>query len=167
MTPQQKADALAAQADAMQMTILAAGTTRSDASPATPAVPPVDLSGARATPSASSSAPTRPRVDVSLGGTTATVPVPNADRVLAGLRPRFRNCYQKGLDSDPTMSGRLAISVRVAPSGEVLSASMVSNTGLSPGAADCVVRAIKATQFEVIGGAGSTLTLPIVFVQAK
>jgi TonB family protein len=104
---------------------------------------------------------------VNIGGTTATVPIPNADRVIAGLRPRFKNCYQAGLNSDPTMSGKVVVMVRVGPNGEVSSASMVSSSGMSQAAVECVVRQLKAPQFEAIGGGGSTLNVPLTFVQAK
>src|SRR5438105_1916080 len=53
-----------------------------------------------------------PRGDVSLPGATGAG-VSNADRVVASLRPRFRACYNQGLQQDPSMSGRLVVSVTV------------------------------------------------------
>lgn len=100
-----------------------------------------------------------------VGGSTATVPVSDADRVIAGLRPRFRSCYQTGLNSDPSMSGKVVISAQIGPNGEVSSANVASNTGLSPSVAACIASAVKRATFSPPGGSGSTLSIPVTFVQ--
>jgi TonB family protein len=205
-----KAAALAQQADAMQMQMLAAlnggsavqgALNRSD-------IPPVDLSGAAASGAGvahgtgdlklgSGGSPVQgggkgaglagigggtkgsgtgggagderkvegPKGDAQLGGTTATVPISDADRVVAGLRPRFRACYQQGLNSDPSMSGKVVISAKVGPNGEVSSADIASNSGLSATVASCIARVVRNAQFSAPGGGGSTLNIPVTFVQ--
>lgn len=100
-----------------------------------------------------------------VGGSTATVPISDADRVIAGLRGRFRNCYQQGLNSDPSMSGKVVISARVGPNGEVQSADVASNSGLSPTVASCIAGVVKRATFSAPGGGGSTLNIPVTFVQ--
>ena len=100
-----------------------------------------------------------------VGGTTATVPISDADRVIAGLRARFRSCYQTGLNSDPSMSGKVLISAHVGPNGEVTSADVASNSGLSPGVASCIAGVVKRATFSAPGGGGSTLQIPVTFVQ--
>lgn len=102
-----------------------------------------------------------------VGGSTATVPISDADRVIAGLRGRFRNCYQQGLNSDPGMSGKVLISARVGPNGEVQSADIASNSGLSPTVASCIAGVVKRATFSAPGGGGSTLQIPVTFVQQK
>ncbi|MDB4945250.1 MAG: putative abductin-like protein [Labilithrix sp.] len=206
----QKAAALAAQADAMQMQMLAAlnggssvqgALNRSD-------IPPVDLSGAAASNAGvahgngdlkigGGGAPVQgggkggglagiggggkgdgtgtgagtetkvagPTGVAQVGGSTATVPISDADRVVAGLRARFRTCYQTGLNSDPTMSGKVIISAKVGPNGEVSSADVAQNTGLSPGVAQCIAGVVKRATFSAPGGGGSTLQIPVTFVQ--
>lgn len=206
----QKAAALAAQADAMQMQMLAAlnggssvqgALNRSD-------IPPVDLSGAAASNAGIShgsgdlkiggggspvqgggkggglagigggtkgdgtggGAGTETKVAgptgvAQVGGSTATVPISDADRVIAGLRARFRSCYQTGLNSDPGMSGKVLISARVGPNGEVQSADVASNSGLSPSVASCIAGVVKRATFSAPGGGGSTLQIPVTFVQ--
>lgn len=106
-----------------------------------------------------------PKGDAAIGGTTATVPISDADRVVAGLRPRFRACYNTGLQSDPSMAGKVLISTKVGPNGEVESANVVQNTGLSPGVAQCIAGVVKRAQFSPPGGGGSTLQIPVTFVQ--
>jgi hypothetical protein len=205
-----KAAALASQADAMQMQMLAAlnggssvqgALNRSD-------IPPVDLSGAAAsnagvahgsgdlkiggggspvqgggkggglagigggtkgdgtgTGAGTETKVAGPTGVAQVGGSTATVPISDADRVIAGLRARFRSCYQTGLNSDPSMSGKVLISAKVGPNGEVSSADVASNTGLSPGVAQCIAGVVKRATFSPPGGGGSTLQIPVTFVQ--
>ncbi len=205
-----QAAALAAQADAMQMQMLAAlggnssvqgALNRSD-------IPPVDLSGAAASGAGvahgtgdlkvgggggaiqgggkgaglgglgggtkgsgtGEGAGTErkvegPKGDAQLGGTSATVPISDADRVIAGLRPRFRQCYQTGLNSDPSMAGKVVITAKVGPNGEVSSADVTSNTGLSQSVASCIAGVVRRAQFSAPGGGGSTLNIPVTFVQ--
>ncbi len=205
-----KAAALAAQADAMQMQMLAAlnggssvqgALNRSD-------IPPVDLSGAAASNAGvahgngdlkiggggspvqgggkggglagigggtkgdgtggGAGAETKvagPTGVAQVGGSTATVPISDADRVVAGLRARFRSCYQTGLNSDPSMSGKVVISARVGPNGEVSGADVAQNTGLSPAVAQCIAGVVKRATFSAPGGGGSTLQIPVTFVQ--
>jgi hypothetical protein len=106
-----------------------------------------------------------PKADAQIGGTSASVPVSDADRVIAGLRPRFKQCYQVGLNSDPNMSGKVVISAKVGPNGEVSSADIASNSGLSPSVASCIAGVVKRAQFSAPGGGGSTLQIPVTFVQ--
>ena len=106
-----------------------------------------------------------PKGDVAFGGSTATVPISDADRVIAGLRPRFRQCYNTGLQSDPSMAGKVVITAKVGPNGEVSSADVSQNTGLSQGVASCISRVIKNANFSPPGGGGSTLNIPVTFVQ--
>jgi TonB family protein len=91
------------------------------------------------------------------------VPVNNADRVIAGLRGRFRSCYQQGLNTDPNMEGKVVISAKIGPNGEVENASVASNQGLSSSVASCIQRAVRNAQFDAPGGSGSTLNIPVTF----
>jgi len=206
----QKAAALASQAEAMQMQMLAAlnggssvqgALNRSD-------IPPVDLSGAAASNAGVAHGPgdlkiggggaplqaggkggglagigggtkgdgtggtagqetkvAGPTGVAQVGGTSATVPISDADRVIAGLRARFRSCYQQGLNSDPSMAGKVLISAKVGPNGEVSSADVAQNTGLSPTVASCIAGVVKRATFSAPGGGGSTLQIPVTFVQ--
>ena len=95
----------------------------------------------------------------------ATVPVSDADSVIAGLRPRFRSCYERGLSEDPSMAGKVVISAKISPNGEVASASPTSNAGLSSGVAECIARAVRGAQFSAPRGTGSSLAIPVTFVR--
>ncbi len=108
-----------------------------------------------------------PTGDAQIGSTSASVPVNNAERVVAGLRPKFRACYNKGLASDPSMAGAVTITAKIAPNGEVTSADSGGGGGLSPEVQTCIARAVKNAQFDAVGGSGSTINIPVKFVQQK
>ncbi len=104
-----------------------------------------------------------PKLDAQSGPVQPTVPVNGADAVIAGLRGRFRSCYQKGIDVDPNQEGKLVISAKIAANGTVESASVSSNSGLSASVGACVANAVRNAQFEAPLGGSSTLTVPVTF----
>jgi hypothetical protein len=106
-----------------------------------------------------------PTGDAQVGVTTATVAVSNAERVVAGLRPGFRACYNQGLQSDPGMSGKVVVAAKISPNGEVASADAAQNTGLSNGVVQCILRKVRNAQFDAPGPNGSTIQIPVTFVQ--
>ncbi len=91
--------------------------------------------------------------------------VSDADRVIAGLRGRFRQCYQTGLNQDPSMAGKVVITARVGPNGEVQSANVSSNSGLSPGVASCIAGVVQRAQFSPPTSGAATINIPVTFVQ--
>jgi Ca-activated chloride channel family protein len=110
--------------------------------------------------------PTR-KAQVSFGGTSMSVPIENAERVIRGaLGPRARNCYQRGLASDPSMAGRLIIQMIVGQNGEVLSTNVAANTGLSPAVASCIASASRSLSFAPPAGV-SRLQTPMTFVSIE
>ncbi len=207
-----QAAALSAQADAMQMQMLAAfgGNSAVQGALSRTDVPPQDLSGAAAsgagvsstggdlhlgsggggvvrpgsagnglagigvtggsgkgTGAGSETAVKGPTGDAQVGATSASVPVSNAERVVAGLRPKFRACYNKGLAQDPSMAGQVIITAKIAPNGEVQTADASSASGLSSDVQQCIARVVRNANFDPPGGSGSTLNIPVKFVQQK
>lgn len=88
----------------------------------------------------------------------------NAERSIARLRPGFRACYNRGLATDPSMSGNLVMSLKVAANGDVTDVTKASGTGLSSEVEQCILRRAKAASFDAPGGSGSTLRAPVTFV---
>jgi hypothetical protein len=99
------------------------------------------------------------------GGTGAAVP--NAERTIAALRPRLRACYNRGLEKDRKMEGRVLVSTRIGAGGEVASACIRELTGLSEAVAGCLVRTVKAAKFDRPSVDGAALSIPISFYQQK
>jgi hypothetical protein len=105
-----------------------------------------------------------PRGDVQISGAIVTGgTVADADRVVAGLRARFRHCYQRGLASDPRMSGRVVLDAKLERNGEVASATVQSNSGLSPTTAECLASVLKRSQFSA-PNAEVHIKVPVTFV---
>lgn len=98
--------------------------------------------------------------------TTTGGAIGDADRVVLGLRSRFRKCYQDGLNKDPSMSGRAVLAAKVAPNGEVASVDVSENSGLSPEVTSCMARVVKNATFTGNGGF-ATVRIPVTFVQQK
>ena len=104
--------------------------------------------------------------DVQYGGSSMSVPVSNAEAVIRSqIHPGAKRCYQKGLESDPTQAGRIVILIKVGPSGEVDSASVASNSGLSAGVAGCIASVARRAKFDAPGANGSTISVPFNFVK--
>jgi hypothetical protein len=100
-----------------------------------------------------------------IGIPVTSTPISNADSVVAGLRGRFRSCYQTGLLSDSTMTGKVVISAKVGPNGEVSAADVASISGLSPAVGQCIAGVIRRATFSApSGGGSSTLQIPVTFV---
>ncbi len=112
--------------------------------------------GAAGTGGAGTETKVVPKGDVTPGPASASVPIANMESVIRSqIFPAAKRCYQRGLEQDPTQSGKIVISIKVDPSGEVSSASVAANNGLSGSVASCIVSAAKRAQFGTNpGGAG-------------
>lgn len=107
-----------------------------------------------------------PKLEPKIGTLSGSTTVTGADRVIAGLKGRFRACYQKGLAIDPNMSGKVIISAKIGPNGEVTSADVASSSGLSPEVGACIASAVKRAQFDPQAGTTS-LSVPVSFVRSN
>jgi TonB family protein len=106
---------------------------------------------------------TVPIADVHLGATAQTLPIANAERVMASLRPAFRNCFGVGLTDDPTMTGAVVLDIGVGADGAVHSVDVLPRGGsVSPPVAACVRRAAQRAQFDP-PGSNARMTTPIHF----
>jgi hypothetical protein len=106
--------------------------------------------------------PPPPIANLTLQNPSASMPISDADIVVAGLRNRFRKCYQDGLEGDPTMQGKATLVATVAPNGEVQSVSVADNNGLSPKVTACSAGAVQRATFKG-NGAVTTVRIPISF----
>jgi outer membrane biosynthesis protein TonB len=59
------------------------------------------------------------------------------------------------------MSGKVMVSAKIAPNGEVSSAEVTQPKSLSTGVVLCVLRRIRAAQFDAPGPNGSTIKVRI------
>jgi hypothetical protein len=104
--------------------------------------------------------------DVQYTGSAMSVPVANAEAVIRSqIHPGAKKCYQRGLESDPTQAGKLVILIKVAPSGEVDTATVQSNSGLSASVASCIAAVARRAKFDAPGPSGSQISVPFNFVK--
>jgi hypothetical protein len=104
--------------------------------------------------------------DVKAEGASASVPINNAEAVIrTQIQPGAKRCYQKGLEIDPSQAGRIVVLIKVAPSGEVDSATVASNSGLSAQVASCIASAARRAKFDAPGASGSTISVPFSFLK--
>jgi hypothetical protein len=106
-----------------------------------------------------------PTGDAQMGPIGGGGAVSGADRVVAGLRPGFKSCYNKGLSSDPSMAGKIILAIKVQPNGDVESVTKAGGSGLSADVEQCIMNKAKHASFDA--GPGATLQVPVTFVQQK
>ncbi|MCW5816165.1 MAG: AgmX/PglI C-terminal domain-containing protein [Labilithrix sp.] len=80
-----------------------------------------------------------------------------AQRVIRGAVPRYRQCYQSSLSGDPSARGVLTIRFNVDKGGEVQSADVLANPGGSALAA-CVTGVSKSLRFPAPGSGDAVFT---------
>ncbi|MBS2011360.1 MAG: DUF2330 domain-containing protein [Deltaproteobacteria bacterium] len=90
---------------------------------------------------------------------TGTPKIQDAERVVAFLRPRLRQCYTRGLESDPSMEGTLTIKVTAADDGSVTHTDVTSNKDLSANVTSCVSGVLRRAH--VASGGTFTVTLKL------
>ncbi len=104
-----------------------------------------------------------PHGDAVFGSTSGTG---DAAQTVARLRPAFRSCYNKGLQADPTMEGRIVLTARFDASGDVTSVTKKGGSGLSTDVEQCMIRRLRNASFSPSPGGGS-VDVPITLVAAK
>jgi len=104
------------------------------------------------------------RGDATVGGAAvAGGSVSNAARVVAGMRPGFRACYQRGLNEDPNAAGRIRLTIKVGPGGEVVAVNPAPSGELPTSVIACVVARARSAQFASPDSGSPVIAVPIIF----
>jgi hypothetical protein len=106
-----------------------------------------------------------PKGDIQIGKATSTVQIDNLEATVNKLKPGYRQCYNKGLEQDPSMAGRAVFVANVGPNGEVTSVDVRENSGLSDFVLDCIKKKIRNAEFAPPGGGGAPVQLPVNFIK--
>jgi hypothetical protein len=91
--------------------------------------------------------------------------ISNAAKVVAAMRPAFRQCYQKSLDQNPDSQGSIKMAIKVGPGGEVTGVTATPSGNLAPGVIDCVTARARRAQFDPPEGGAATVQVPVTFVK--
>ncbi|HEY4016925.1 MAG TPA: AgmX/PglI C-terminal domain-containing protein [Polyangiaceae bacterium] len=84
--------------------------------------------------------------------------------VQAQILPGAKRCFDDGLECDPRQAGDVVIFIEIAPAGEVSSATVQTNRGLSENVANCIAAVAGRAKFERPGQYGAKVRLPFRFV---
>jgi outer membrane biosynthesis protein TonB len=106
-----------------------------------------------------------PKGNANVGGAAVSGgEVANASRVVAGMRAGFRNCFNRELAQNPDAQGRIDLSIKVGPGGEVQSVSAASSGNLGS-AVECVKARARGAQFDPPAGGSAVVKVPVTFVK--
>lgn len=89
---------------------------------------------------------------------TATAELTNA---LSFRARQARRCYESVLAQDPTLHGKLTLALKVGTTGQVCSASVVSNELGSSAVANCIVDRYRSAPFPAPKGGCIQVNVPI------
>jgi hypothetical protein len=107
-----------------------------------------------------------PRGSAAVGGANVQGGmISNASRVVAGMRAGFRACYQRGLDENPDAQGRIQLTIRVGPGGEVSGVTAVPSGNLPASVVACVRSRASTAQFDPPEGGAAAINVPVSFVK--
>jgi hypothetical protein len=106
-----------------------------------------------------------PRGSAAVGGANVSGGmVSNASAVVAGMRAGFRSCYQRSLQDNPGIEGRIQLSIRVGPGGEVIGVNAAPSGNLPGSVVECVKQRARSGQFDPPQGGAATIVVPVTFV---
>ena len=111
--------------------------------------------------------PAGPKGTVENGPLVSSSKMPSAERVISGLKGKFRVCYNQGLAQNPEMGGSVTMVTKIAPNGEVASVDPSNLVGLSDSVVNCIKRALKNADGFDKTDTGATLQLPFKFVKGQ
>ncbi len=99
----------------------------------------------------------------SVGGGT----IANAGAVVAGLRPGFRVCYNRGLSASPDAEGSIRLSIYVGSNGDVTGVSGSSSGNLPSTVVSCVKGRARSASFDPPVGGKAVVVVPVTFIKQK
>jgi formylglycine-generating enzyme required for sulfatase activity len=77
------------------------------------------------------------------------------------ITPAAQRCYEEGPRSEPSDGGHLWLSAEVTLAGDVASATVERNSGLSPEVVACITSVVRNSTFDSIVAYESTIRVPI------
>jgi outer membrane biosynthesis protein TonB len=107
-----------------------------------------------------------PRGSASVGdAAVAGGSVSDASRVVAQMRAGFRACYNRGLAENPDIEGKIALSIKVGPTGQVSGVSATKTGNIPVSVVDCVKARATSATFAAPQGGAAVVQVPVSFVK--
>ena len=96
--------------------------------------------------------------------TSGELPKKVIKRYIARKMGAIKACYQRGLQGNPGLQGKVRVKFLIMPNGQVSGAKIQSSGLKSPKVEKCIVKNIKTWKFPRAKGGGSTRVIyPFVF----
>jgi hypothetical protein len=92
---------------------------------------------------------------------------PDLDAALSMRARASKRCYNKALESDNTLTGKMTVSMRIGSNGAVCSANISNNDLGSAAVANCVANTFRSVGFPAPAGGCVEANVPMNFVQQK
>jgi len=91
------------------------------------------------------------------------------DKVIAGLRPQFNECFAAGLKKDRKLAGSVTLSAKIEKDGKVSAVTPKLLTGLNAAVVKCLEGKLKAAEFAAKGGVAyaNTLDIPLSYQSSE
>jgi outer membrane biosynthesis protein TonB len=107
-----------------------------------------------------------PRGSASMGdASVAGGSVSDASRVVAQMRAGFRACYNRGLAENPDIEGKIQLSIKVGPTGQVTSVAATKTGSLPESVVECVKARANSANFSAPQGGAAVVQVPVSFVK--
>jgi hypothetical protein len=100
---------------------------------------------------------------VGIGDIITSVPYEDTDAVVEGLRDRFRDCYTEGLAQDPTLTGKVTLTLEVKPDGHVRHSEIIGIQGLSSKVTTCIAYVGSDAEFTPASEKAGGVRIPLSF----
>lgn len=88
-------------------------------------------------------------------------------RVVAGMRGGFRNCYNRALATDPSLSLTLRLTGVIDAAGNVTRVSTISQRSIPAALPLCLMEVLRSSRFEPPEGGSATVVIPVTLVQER
>ena len=108
-----------------------------------------------------------PKANVGSSASVAGGTVNNAQRIVAGMNAGFRSCYQRGLNTNPDMSGSVRVTATISPGGEVSGVTVAQTGSISGEVASCIANRVRSARFDPPEDGMATIVIPVTLVQQK
>lgn len=90
--------------------------------------------------------------------------VPDAARVVAGLRPAFHTCYRHELEGNPDAHGKVQLTLRIGAGGEVDGVSATHSGNLSSSVVRCMIGHARTAEFSPPTEGSAVISVPVSLV---
>jgi hypothetical protein len=104
-----------------------------------------------------------PKATTDISEPTTTGRINDAARVVAGLRPGFRQCYVREIERNADAQGNIRLTLRVGENGEVLSVQAAAGGNLGSAMVACIQARAGAAQFKPPEGGSAAVVVPVIF----